>query len=250
MMSTEEFRIVETKSFPSIKYCLIGMPDTGLTGMIAVTHIIRSLSLSEIGHLESELIPPVIVIHKGEPKDPIRFFGNEKLAAITSETPLSTAGMYPLARSMVNWVKSKKIELLISVSGIATQNRLEIKNPLVYGVATLENAKEMLGKAGVQLLEEGFLVGPHAIILKECVANKVPNMVLLAQSHHQYPDPGASAAAISSINKLLDVKIDTKKLIEQAEEIRLRTRELMQRTAKSLRGMEKGQEQELPAMYV
>ncbi len=248
-MSSEEFKIVETRSLPSIRYCLIGMPDTGLTGMIAVTHVIHSLSLIEVGHLESELIPPVIVIHKGEPKDPIRFFGNEKLAAITSETPLSTVGMYPLARSIVNWAKSKKIELLISVSGIATQNRLEIENPLVYGVATLETAKELLDKAGIQLMEEGFMVGPHAIILKECMVNKVPNIVLLAQSHSQYPDPGASAAAINAINKLLDIKIDTQKLIEQAEDIRLRTRELMQRTTKSLRGMEKGHEQELPAMY-
>jgi len=249
-MKVEEFKIIEAESIPSIKYCLIGMPDTGLTGMIAVTHIIRTLSLAEIGHLESDLIPPVLVIHQGEPKDPIRFFGDEKLAAITSETPLSTASMYPLARSIVNWAKSKKIELLISVSGIATQNRLEIEKPLVYGVGTAKNTKELLDKAGVKLLEEGFMVGPHAIILKECMTNKVPNMVLLAQSHHQYPDPGASAAAIGSINRLLDEKIETKKLLEQAEEIRLRTRELMQRTAKSMRGMEKGQEQELPAMYV
>ncbi len=158
--------------------------------------------------------------------------------------------MYPLARSIVNWAKSKKIELLISVSGIATQNRLEIEKPLVYGVGTVKNTKELLDKGGIKLLEEGFMVGPHAIILKECMTNQVPNMVLLAQSHHQYPDPGASAAAIGSINRLLDEKIETKKLLEQAEEIRLRTRELMQRTAKSMRGMEKGQEQELPAMYV
>jgi predicted ATP-grasp superfamily ATP-dependent carboligase len=55
---------------------------------------------------------------------------------------------------------------------------------------------------------------------------------------------------VTSLNKLLNLSVDVKGLLEQAEEIRLRMRELMQRTSKSMRGMEKAQEQELPAMYV
>ena len=122
-------------------------------------------------------------------------------------------------------------------------------NPLVYGVTTFDNNKKLLDKAEIKLLEEGFMVGPHALILKECIAKKVNNLTLLAQSHPQYPDPGAAAATVNSINKLLDLNVDVNKLLEQAEEIRLKTRELMQRTAKSLKGMEKVQEQELPVMY-
>jgi uncharacterized protein len=248
-MSTKEFDIIEMTKIPSIKYCLIGMPDTGLTGMIAVSHVIQSLSLKEIGYFESKLLPPVIVIHKGEPKRPVRIFGNENLVAITSETPLDSASMYPLAESIINWAKEKNVELLISVSGLATQNRMEIKSPKVYGVTTLDNKEQILNNAGMQILKEGFMVGPNALILKECMTNNLQNMVLLAQSHYQYPDPGAAAAAINSLNKLLGVDVDIKKLLTQAEEIRLKTRELMQRTAKSLKGMEKSQELELPAMY-
>lgn len=248
-MSTDELQIIETKKISNIKNCIIGMPDTGLTGMIGVTHLISSLSLDEIGYFDSHILPPVMVIHKGIPKQPIRLFGNKDLAAITSETPLNMTSMYPLAKNVVNWVKSKGVELLISISGVAVQNRIEIKNPLVYGVTTFANNKELLDKAKVKLLEEGFMVGPHALILKECIAKKVNNLTLLAQSHPQYPDPGAAAATVNSINKLLDLNVDVNKLLEQAEEIRLKTRELMQRTAKSLKGMEKVQEQELPVMY-
>ncbi|MCW3976131.1 MAG: PAC2 family protein [Candidatus Bathyarchaeota archaeon] len=248
-MSTKGFSIVEETSIPSIKQCLIGMPDTGLTGMIAISHIIQSLDLKEIGHFESELLPPVIVIHKGEPKRPVRIFGNENLVAITSETPLNSASMYPLAESMIKWLNEKKIELLITVSGLATQNRMEIQNPVVYGVSTSIDKEQIFNKAGIRLLKEGFMVGPNALILKECMAKNLKNIVLLAQSHYQYPDPGAAAAAIYSLNKLLDISVDVQKLLSQAEEIRLKTRELMQRTNKSLQGMEKSQELELPAMY-
>jgi len=51
------------------------------------------------------------------------------------------------------------------------------------------------------------------------------------------------------VNKLLKINVDVKQLLSEAEEIRVKTRELMQRTTKSLQGMAKGQEQELPAMY-
>ena len=128
-MSSDELQIIETKKISDIKNCIIGMPDTGLTGMIGVTHLISSLSLEEIGYINSNLLPPVMVVHKGIPKQPIRLFGNKDLAAITSETPLNITSMYPLAKSIVNWVKSKGVDLLISISGVAVQNRMEIKNP-------------------------------------------------------------------------------------------------------------------------
>ncbi|MCJ7760455.1 PAC2 family protein [Candidatus Bathyarchaeota archaeon] len=246
---SEEMRIIEHKSLPSVKCCLVGMPDTGLTGMIAVSHIVHAFGLPEIGHIESDLLPPVMVIHEGDPKEPMRFFGDSKLAVLTSETPINVMVVAPLARSLVNWALSKKVELLISVSGMAVQNRMEIDTPAVYGISTTKEGKSLLKEADIQMLEEGFMVGPHAMILRESLSKGLTNLVLLAQSHSQYPDPGAAASVISAVNKLLKINVDVKQLLSEAEEIRVKTRELMQRTTKSLQGMAKGQEQELPAMY-
>jgi uncharacterized protein len=94
------------------------------------------------------------------------------------------------------------------------------------------------------------MVGAHAALMIESLKAKIPSAILMAQSHSQYPDPGAAASIISALNRLLNTNVDVKGLLEQAEEIRLRMRELMQRTSKSMSGMEKSQEQELPAMYV
>ncbi len=246
----EEMRIVEVKPLASVKHCLVGMPDTGLTGMIAVTHVVRSLNMPEIGYIESDVLPPVMVIHQGEPKVPIRFFGDSKLTVLTSETPINTSAIAPLSRSLVNWAVSKKVEMLVSVSGVATQNRLEIDTPQVFGISTTKEGKTMLEKAGIHALEEGFMVGPHALILRECLSKGLTNLVLLAQSHSQYPDPGAAASAIGAINKILSLDVNVKQLLDEAEEIRVKTRELMQRTTRSLQRMAKTQEQELPAMYV
>jgi len=249
-MGAEAVTIVETAPIGSIKHCIVGLPDVGLVGLIAVSHIIHSLEMPEVGHFESDILPPIVVIHKGDPKAPFRVYSKEKLAIITSEVPFSTATLPMLARAIVDWAKSKEVELLISVSGTAVQNRLDIENPAVYGIGASSAEKQLLGKADIEPLEEGFMVGPHALILKECQKKNIPNVVLLAQSHYQYPDPGAAASIISALNKLLNLNVDTKQLLEQAEEIRLKTRELMQRTQRSMQGMQKTQEQEFPAMYV
>jgi len=245
----EEMRITESKPVPPVKHCLVGMPDTGLTGMIAVSHIVHALDLPEIGHIESDILPPVMVIHKGDPKVPIRLFGDDKLVVMTSETPINTMAIAPLSRTLVNWALAKKVEVLVSLSGVAVQNRLEIDIPQVYGVSTTRQGRDMLKEAGVQLLEEGFMVGPHAMILRESLSKGLTNIVLLAQSHSQYPDPGAAASAITSANRILKLNVDVKQLLDEAEEIRVKTRELMQRTTRSMQGTAKAQEQELPAMY-
>jgi uncharacterized protein len=86
--------------------------------------------------------------------------------------------------------------------------------------------------------------------MKECLKKNVNNIMLLVQSHLQYPDPDASASLITSINGLVGLKVDTKKLLIQGEDTRLKVRDLMQRTQHQMKQTQKGQEQEIPLMYV
>lgn len=249
-MEAEEFKIVEVSPVKKLKYCLIGLPDVGLVGLITVNHIIGAFNPSEVGHLESDSLPPVLVIHNGAPKSPIRIFVKNDVAILTSEIPIPQTAIPALSRKIVEWSKSKDVELLISVGGIGIPNRLEIETPEVYGVASSEPVKEVLTKSKILLLEEGFMVGPHAAILKDSIKNGLNNLVMMAQSHYKYPDPGAAAVTITAINKLLRLDINTKSLLDQAEDIRIKLRELMQRTNKQIESTQKTQEQELPPMYV
>jgi uncharacterized protein len=246
----DELRIVEVKPLSGLRTCIIGLPDVGLVGLITANHLVNSLGLDEAGYLESKLLPPVIVVHNGEPKPPVRFFAQGGLAILTSEIPIPASVLSLLADEVLNWASAKGFELLVSVSGIAVPNRLEIDTPEVYGVASTEKARRILEDSKIPLLEEGFMVGPHAAILGESLKRRVDSIILLAQSHYQYPDPGAAASIINILNRLLSLNVEVKTLLEQAEEIRLKTREIMQRTYKAMQRMQKMQEQELPPMYV
>ena len=74
MTNSNNVTMIETASIDSCKYLLVGFPDAGLAGSIAVSYIIQEQQMAEIGHLESDAFPPVIVVHKGEPHPPLRIY--------------------------------------------------------------------------------------------------------------------------------------------------------------------------------
>jgi len=79
---------------------------------------------------------------------------------------------------------------------------------------------------------------------------KLSAISLLAQCFPVYPDPGAAASAIESVKKFSpQLTVDVGELLENAEEIKLKARDLMQQTALSASEMQKGMEQDMPIMY-
>lgn len=247
-MSKELPLIVETEKLSKTKYGLLAFPDTGLVGTIAVGHMISSKKMNEVGYVRLSALPPMLVIHNGEPKSPVRLYGNDDFVVLISETPLPFEIYKELAEQTVRWAGEKGIELLISLTGIAVQNREEIDKPQVFGIGASTEVRALLKSRGFQLLEEGFIAGPQALILNECIERKFPLAVLLAQSHSKFPDPVAAVSMLQHLNQAFGLDVDVKALQEQAEEFRIRLRELMQRTQQSMHGT-KSQEEELPALY-
>ena len=74
--------------------------------------------------------------------------------------------------------------------------------------------------------------------------------MLFAEAFVEFPDPAAAVEVLNVLSKMLNVQINLKPLLEKAEEIRLKTRELMLSTKKVLDRLRKGYERQLPLMYV
>ena len=229
---------------------LCGLPDVGLVGIIAVSHMIKELNMNEIGFIDSDLFPPVVVFHHGEPKYPIRVFEKDNLIALFSETALSPESLSPLAKLIVGWSREKQASLLVSMGGIGIPNRIDIDTPKVYGASNSPVLRELVAKLEIPVMDEGFMVGPYALVAKASKSLQVPNLLLMAESYPQYPDPGAAATVIESLKKFVPINVDVKTLLEKSEEIRMNARELMRKTTENMQKMGKSQEYELPLMYV
>jgi predicted ATP-grasp superfamily ATP-dependent carboligase len=64
-----------------------------------------------------------------------------------------------------------------------------------------------------------------------------------------FPDPAASLEALSIVNKILDIHIDLKQLREEAERIKISTRELMLLTERALKETQRLQEGRIQTIY-
>lgn len=249
MSASEAVEIVETEKVHQANFGFLAFPDTGLVGIIAAGHLVSSKKMREVGHIRSELLPPLVVVHNGEPKSPVRLFGNESTLMLLSEIPLSSKAYRELAREISGWARKKEMKLLISLTGVAVQNRIEIEKPKVFGLGSSAEIRTQLKSLRIPLLEEGFVAGPQAFILNECIENEVPMAILLAQSHSKFPDPGAAVSMLECLNESFGLDVEIESLKAQANDFRLRLRELMQRTQQSMTTMQKSQEEEIPALY-
>lgn len=241
-------QIVETAPTPKGAVIINGLPDVGLVGLLAASHIISQLKLQEVGAIESDLLPPMIVLHGGLPKAPMRIFAGKSLVVIISETAVPVPLIRPLATGVVDWARSKEATLVLSLGGMAVANRQDIEAPKVFAALSAKELESRL-RGAAEVLEEGYIVGVYGLILRKCAETSVPAITLLTQSYNNYPDPVAAAAALTVVNRILDLNVDVSDLLQKGEEIRLRSKDMMHRTHEEMLRMDKSHEFDLPPLY-
>jgi uncharacterized protein len=245
-----EVKIIEKKEIPLGAVMLFGFPDVGLVGVIAASHLISELeNIEEVAYMDSKLLPPLIVLHEGLPHSPIRIFGNHNILLAVSETAIPADVIYPIMDTLIDWGRSKKVKMMISLSGIPIQDRQDLKELKVFAAASSQEMLKMLQEKEIEILQEGYMVGPQAIMLQRCATMGLPAITLLAQCFLNYPDPEAAAEVLKGLASITGIKVDVSKLLEKGEEIRLRARDVMRRTQQEMSKMKKTQEYDIP-LYI
>jgi len=243
-------KIIETgKSKFNNPVAITGFPDVGLVGSIAVSHIVSAMNLKEIGYIESDKMPPIIVVHDKRPKSPMRLYGNNEFIVAISEIPIPHTMVYELSHALVDWFISKDVKMTILLGGLAVQKRMEVEEPGVYGVSTTKKTDNILKKNKIKFFDEGYIKGQDGITIRRCMEKGLESIYLMAEAHSEYPDPGAAASIVRTVNKLLNLNLDVKTLLESEEQIRMVTRDLMRRTKQTMKKTQNIQDQEIPAMY-
>jgi uncharacterized protein len=245
---SEQVHFVERDHIPKGFVLVNGLPDVGLVGVVGLSHLISSLNMKEIGYVESDLFPPIVVLHDGIPKSPVRIFSSESIVALIAETAIPVQLIRPLANGIVEWAASKGASLIVSVGGMAVPNRQDLDAPKVFAALSEKSLEKNLRNAA-EVLGEGYIVGVYGLILRKCAERNLPAITLLTQSFYNYPDPEAAAVALTALSKILNIKLDVSELLQKGEEIRLKAKDMMRRTQAEMARMDKSQEYEIPALY-
>ncbi|MFO8050813.1 MAG: PAC2 family protein [Thermoplasmatota archaeon] len=218
---------------------LVSFPTVGMIGTIVSNYLVRKMDLELIGEFTSDEFPPVVIIHEGQPIQPVRIYGGfikdpegekkEKVAVVMSEMPLQRGQFSPFAKKVIDWCKEKGVEEIITLEGINTDREFDgDDNIKVYSVGSLSKMDDMIERLPVQHMEDGMISGLSGSLLYHGKGKRMPVLCFLTEAYNQFPDSRSAAATIRVLNELFtDVRIDPQPLIEDAEKIEEQVKKAM-----------------------
>ncbi len=99
-------------------------------------------------------------------------YAKDKFVVVISDIPLAPSLSVPFSSRLLSWVKKLEPELVINITGLPVQNRMQLKKPEVLELTTNKAMIELLRTRNVSLFSDGVLFGPYATIIKESVSQK------------------------------------------------------------------------------
>ena len=200
-----------------------GFVGAGLVGTIAVDYIINKLNMKEIGFLRSKHLPPSTVFMQGRLRHPFRLYANNdgSICVIICEIIINREGLYTIASTILDWAEKKGSNEIVILDGVASDKH----DKKAFCAAEVDLCRVM-EEHGIKMIPQGFITGISGGILNECLIRKIHGVTLLANANDRVPDTLAAVTLIDAINKVYGIKVDTKELKKQKNQIGYELKEL------------------------
>ena len=228
---------------------IVGMPENGVVGSIAVNHITEQLELENKGHIVSETFPPIATFGNGRVRDLVRVYAGTDPNVVIPHCDLALPpdANADLAACVVHDLAAD-FDRAIVLAAVPAQTEEQVGE--VTGVVTSEEASNELQAVGVPLDPSvGYIGGASGAVLNECYHANIPTIALIVKAHPYLPDPEAAQAIIEdALEPLVDFDIDTQGLEEQADDIRRQMEQIADHYEQLMEGHE-SHAPEGPSMY-
>jgi uncharacterized protein len=217
---------IELSKKPKNPIIINGFPGFGLVGTIASEFLLDHLKCEQIGRITDHNMPAMIAVHEGKVVEPIGIFYNKKYNIVIIHTVTGTQGLeWKITDAILDVAKQLSAKEIISLEGIGSMNVQGEPKPYCYS----KNEK-VLGKfkdSGCEKLKEGIIMGATGILLLS--QEKALVSVIFAETHSKLPDSKAAAKVIEVLDKYLDLEVDYKPLLKQAEKFEDKLKGLMEK---------------------
>lgn len=208
---------------------IVGMPENGVVGSIAVDQITRQLDLELKGNIVSESFPSVTTFGEGYVRDLVRVYAGTAPPVVVPQCDVALFGdaIADLAACIVHDLAAD-YQRAIVLAGVPAQTEEEVGE--VTCIVTDDEATRDVEAAGIPLdPSNGFLSGTSGAVVNDCYHADVPTIALVVKAHPFLPDPEAASAVIDeALEPLVDFDIDTRALKEEADDIRKQMEQVAQ----------------------
>ena len=208
---------------------IAGFPSIGMVSTIVANYLIDAFGLKQIGALDSAQFPALSVVHTGEPLSPVRIYAGklksgEKIAVFVSEFKPKPNLINSLSDTVVNWVREKGCNLLISPEGMVVdgeEGKSSEEEDIVeaFAVGSTEEVRAVLRERNIPQFKNGIIAGVSGVLLNKGKQAGFDVIAILAEARPNIPDAGAAASALKVIASIVGVEINVGPLYDEAERI-------------------------------
>jgi len=143
---------------------ICGFTTAGMVGVIATSHIIKTLGLNQLGTVMHKDFPAVALIHNEVPKHPVRVYQGEGVGVFTSEIQFGNETDIMFASTVLEWFTKGGFDRLIIIDGL-TRPEKELSNGELFGVGSIPAARERLKGLDIEPIQQGIVAGITGFLL-------------------------------------------------------------------------------------
>jgi uncharacterized protein (TIGR00162 family) len=220
-----ETTIIEKKKIKMNKPILIeGLPGIGLVGKIAADLLIDELKAEKVAEIYSPHFPHQVIMQKNGVMRMIknRFYHvkgkkNDLLILVGDVQAVTSEAQYEVTGKMLDFAQKKGVTLTITLGGYGTGKTHD--KPRVFGIVSNKPMVEVYKKYGIIFGEsKGSIIGAAGLLLGMGKLREMPGICLMGETHGGFVDPKSAQSVLEVLGKLLEIKVDVKKLEARAKE--------------------------------
>lgn len=235
-------QIVLKEELPRNAIFVTGFQGIGITGYIAMKHIVSTLKAKPLGFILLSKMPPFVWMEGNRLATPIQLFKYENYVFMLVEFMPPPPELYRFVNRICEWVASKFSEALL-IGGLDLRVKRIDETEKAKFAATSQAIAKVLNK-GYKVLESGlYITGPLALMLMKFEQLDFPAIAILAYADASRPDPMAAAVAIEYFSKIYGIEVKTEQLIRDAQRIEAEIEE-------SIRRKQERMKSEASALYI
>ncbi len=201
---------------------LEGSPELGLIGNILGWLLVEQLKMKQIGFVDSKEFPPLAVLYNGVALHPFRIYSSDNIVLFLSDFIIPPNVAYDMANGIVSWAEKNNAKEIITFNSVVVRE----KSGQIAAAANSPEAVKTYADMDIPIMPFGNINGLSGTLMTRSMLKGIPASCLFAEVLNQFPDPRAAATMVETLNKKLDIKIESEPLLKEAEEIESRLKEL------------------------
>lgn len=220
-MPRESFEFTVPSDVQPGQTLFIGLTNPGMAGITAMDYLVRNKPSEAIGHVTPEELPAITPFENGEPRHHTRLYNLTDVDAtvLVGELFVPTAAARPFTDSILEWVKTHRIEEIALLHGVPFPHGPE--EHAAFYIATEAYRDHRIDDTDIQPLKGGFLDGVAGELIGKSMSGDIPPVgVYATPTHPPGPDIDAAFLFLDAIERVYDIDVDRTELEQRSEEIK------------------------------